>query len=48
MPAAGASFTILTCGTRSGDFSTENGLNLGNGTFFVPSFLGNALTLVLE
>jgi hypothetical protein len=47
-PAVGASFTILTFGKRSGDFGTENGLNLGNGLFFVPSYLGDALTLVLE
>jgi hypothetical protein len=48
MPALGASFTILSFGTRLGDFGTENGLDLGNGFFFVPSYLGNALTLVLE
>jgi hypothetical protein len=47
-PGVAASFTILTFGTRSGDFGTENGLNLGNGLFFVPSYLGDDLKLVLE
>jgi hypothetical protein len=47
-PALGASFTILSFGTVSGDFGTKNGLNLGTGFFFVPSYSGKALTLVLE
>jgi hypothetical protein len=47
-PAVGASFTILTFGTRLGDFATENGLHLGNGVLFVAGFLGDDLTFVVE
>jgi hypothetical protein len=46
-PALGASFTILTFGARSGDFSTENGLNFSPTEFFMPDYLGNTLTLVV-
>jgi hypothetical protein len=46
-PAPGAWFTILTFATRSGDFSTENGLTLSKNKFFVPSYRNNDLTLVL-
>jgi hypothetical protein len=47
-PDVGASFTILSFGTRQGDFGTENGLNLGNGHFFVANDSGDVLTLLLE
>ena len=46
-PAVGAWFTILTFAARSGNFSTETGLTLSKDKFFVPSFRGNDLTLVL-
>jgi RTX calcium-binding nonapeptide repeat (4 copies) len=46
-PAGGAWFTILTFATRSGNFSTENGLTLSKNMFFVPSYRGEDLTLVL-
>jgi hypothetical protein len=46
-PAPGTSFTILTFGSRSGDFGTENGLMFGPGEFFTPEYLGNSLTLVV-
>jgi hypothetical protein len=47
VPTPGALFTILTFGARSGDFSVENGLLFGQGEFFVASYLGNTLTLVV-
>jgi hypothetical protein len=46
-PAPGATFTILSFGTRSGDFSTVNGLNFSPSEFFVADYLGNTLTLVV-
>jgi hypothetical protein len=46
-PASGASFTILTFGARSGDFSTENGLLFSPSEFFAADYLGNTLTLVV-
>jgi len=42
-----ASFTILAFAHRSGNFSTETGLNLGNGEFFFPIYFGDTLTLVV-
>jgi hypothetical protein len=47
IPAPGASFTILTFGARSGDFSTENGLDFSPSEFFVAGYQGNTLTLVV-
>jgi hypothetical protein len=46
-PAPGASFTILSFGARSGDFSTETGLLFSPNEFFVADYLGNTLTLVV-
>jgi hypothetical protein len=46
-PALGASFSILSFGARSGDFSTENGLNFSPDEFFVPEYVGNTLTLTV-
>jgi hypothetical protein len=46
-PAPGASFTILSFGARSGDFSAENGLMFSQSSFFVANYLGNTLTLVV-
>jgi hypothetical protein len=48
MPIAGVSFSIVTFGSRSGDFGAEYGLNLGNGLFFVPSYDGNVLELTVD
>jgi hypothetical protein len=47
-PAPGASFTILTFGTRSGDFSAENGLNFSPSEYFMPEYLDDTLTLAVE
>jgi hypothetical protein len=47
-PASGTSYTILTFGARSGDFSAENGLMFSPGEAFVPEYLGNTLTLVVS
>jgi hypothetical protein len=46
-PTPGAMFTILTFGTRSGDFSTVNGLLFSQTEFLVASYLGDTLTLVV-
>ncbi len=45
-PNLGDSFKILTFASRSGDFATENGLNLPNGDFFVPVYHSDDLTLL--
>ncbi len=45
-PAPGATFAILTFGTRSGDFSSKNGLMFSASEYFTASYLGNTLTLV--
>jgi hypothetical protein len=47
MPAPGESFTILTFGARSGDFSAKNGLIFSPTEHFVADYLGNTLTLVV-
>jgi hypothetical protein len=47
-PAPGTSFTILSFGARSGDFSAENGLIFSPTEFFVADYLGNTLTLVVR
>jgi hypothetical protein len=46
-PPAAAWFTILTFATRSGGFSTETGLRLGGGKFFLPSYRPSDVTLVV-
>jgi hypothetical protein len=48
MPTAGALFSILTFGARSGDFSAENGLIFSPTEFFLADYLGNTLTLVVR
>jgi hypothetical protein len=45
-PAVGNSFTILPFGSRSGDFATKNGLNLGGRLILTPTYNANDLTLV--
>jgi hypothetical protein len=47
IPALGASFSILSFAARSGDFSTENGLDFSQDEFFVPDYVGNTLTLMV-
>ncbi|HEY2787000.1 MAG TPA: Ig-like domain repeat protein [Fimbriiglobus sp.] len=46
-PRLGDSFTVLTFASRSGDFTTMNGLDLGNGNFFTPVYDSGHLTLVV-
>ena len=38
-------FTVLTFGSRSGDFGTETGLDLGGRLQLVPTYTGNSLVL---
>jgi hypothetical protein len=45
-PSPGDSFQIIPYVAHSGDFVTENGLNLGNGNTLVPAYNTEALTLV--
>jgi len=44
-PAQNDQFTVLTFGSKSGNFSAENGLNLGNRLQLVPAYTANSLTL---
>jgi hypothetical protein len=46
-PASGQSYTILTFGARSGDFSTKNGLVFSPSESFAATYTGNTLTLVV-
>jgi hypothetical protein len=46
VPNVGDRFQILTFGSRSGDFMTENGLDLGGGLRFDPQYDASSLTLV--
>ena len=46
LPNAGDSFQVLLFGSVSGDFATENGLNLGNGLQLDPEYSAGGLTLV--
>jgi hypothetical protein len=45
-PPSGAWFRILTYAARAGSFTTQTGLTLGGGKFFVPSYRSNDVTLV--
>jgi hypothetical protein len=45
-PAPGASFAILSFGTRSGDFSAKTGLLFNPSEGFEADYLGHTLTLV--
>jgi hypothetical protein len=47
-PALGTSFDILSFNQRSGDFATENGLNIGNGQFFVPVYENGDLVVTVN
>src|SRR5262249_38520270 len=47
-PAFGNSFQVLTFGSRTGDFATINGLDLGNGLRLVPFYDGVSLTLITK
>jgi hypothetical protein len=44
-PVAGDSFQVLIFAARSGDFATENGLDLGGGLQLSPSYDDTSLTL---
>ena len=44
-PAHNEQFTVLTFGSRSGDFGTETGLDLGQRLELVPSYTGKSLVL---
>jgi hypothetical protein len=45
LPVAGNTFNVLTFGSRSGDFTTVNGLILPNGLIFNRTFSATAMTL---
>jgi hypothetical protein len=45
-PALGQTFQVLTFGARSGDFASENGLDLGGGLHFAPQYDSGSLSLV--
>jgi hypothetical protein len=45
-PAIGETFTVMTFTSRSGDFGTVNGLDIGGGKLLAQSF--TATTMVLE
>ncbi len=45
VPTPGESFTVLTFGSRSGDFTTETGLNIGGGQNLVPYYSPGSLDL---
>jgi hypothetical protein len=45
-PAVGETFTVMTFGSRSGDFTAITGLDIGGGKVLQPTFDGT--TLVLE
>jgi len=47
-PALGTSFDILTFNQSSGDFATENGLKIGHGRSFVPTYQNGALVLTVK
>ena len=44
-PAQNEQFTVLSFGSRSGDFAAETGLDLGNRLQLVPAYSGNSLVL---
>ena len=45
-PAVGETFTVMTFGSRSGDFTAMTGLDIGGGKVLQPTF--EATSLVLE
>ena len=46
VPVAGNSFRVLTFTSRSGDFTTKNGLELGGGLYLATSYDQAGLTLI--
>jgi hypothetical protein len=44
-PNLGDSFTIMTFGSRTGDFTTVNGTNIGNGKVFQKTVTGTTVVL---
>jgi hypothetical protein len=47
VPNLGDTFDVVTWGSRSGAFTTINGLSLGNGKKFNPTYSTNKLTLTV-
>jgi hypothetical protein len=48
VPAVGSAYQILTFGSRSGDFATENGLTMPDGHHLVPSYSGTGLLTLTD
>lgn len=46
-PAPGAAFPILTFAAHSGNFGSTAGLTINKSEFFVPSYVGNDLMLIV-
>ena len=46
IPAAGASYPVMTWGVASGTFTNYDGLNVGYGRYFTPSYSSSGLTLL--
>jgi hypothetical protein len=46
MPVSGNAFKVLTFTSKTNDFATKNGLNLGSGTNLIPTYSASDLTLV--
>ena len=46
VPNPGDTFQIMTFGSRSGSFTTTNGLDLGGGRLFQVNLTSTSLTLV--
>jgi len=47
-PAIGNTFTILTCGARTGQFSTVNGLSINSVERFVVTHGATSVNLTVE
>jgi hypothetical protein len=47
-PVFGNSFQVLTFASRTGDFATINGLDLGTGLRLIPVYDGSSLTLITD
>ena len=48
IPDVGDSFQVMTFGSRSGDFATSTGLDIGGGLYFDPVYDGTSLTLLVQ
>jgi hypothetical protein len=47
VPVLGATFDVLTCGSRTGTFATVNGLGIGGGLRFQVSYATNKVTVTV-